>query len=151
MNRPASSNSLPDRNEQADWLEARAGEHFLIRVPAADTNGVYSFTEIVSAPGDGTVLHLHENEYEHLMVLEGVARIALGDRVFDAEAGSLVTIPKNVPHAWGNRSNAQLRIAVIAYPGGLEDFLLARARDKDVDVPALARRFGMIHVGPTPF
>ena len=127
------------------------GEHFLIRVPAADTNGVYSFVEIVSAPGDSTLLHKHENEDEHLIVLEGVARIALGDRVFDAEAGSLLTFPKNVSHAWGNRSTAQLRIAVIAYPGGLEDFLRARARDKDVDVAALARRFGIIHVGPTPF
>jgi mannose-6-phosphate isomerase-like protein (cupin superfamily) len=101
------------------------------------TNGAYSFVEIVSAPGDGTPLHVHQNEDEHLIVLEGVARVALGDHVFDVEAGSLATFPKNVPHAWGNRSTAQLRIAVIAYPGGVEEVLRAIARDKDVDVPAL--------------
>lgn len=100
MSRSVSSNSLPDRNEQANWLQTRPGERCLIRVPAADTNGAYSFVEIVSAPGDGTPLHVHQNEDEHLIVLEGVARVALGDRVFDAEAGSLATLPKNVPHAW---------------------------------------------------
>lgn len=151
MSCSVSLNSFPDCNERADWLQARPGERFLIRVPAADTNGAYSFVEVVSAPGDGTPLHMHQNEDEHLIVLEGVARVALGDRVFDAEAGSLVTLPKNVPHAWGNRSTALLRIAGIAYPGGVEEALRAIARDKHVDVPALARSFGVILIGPTPF
>ena len=127
MSRSASSISLPDRNEQANWLQTRPGERCLIRIPAADTNGAYSFVEIVSAPGDGTPLHMHQNEDEHLIVLEGVARVALGDHVFDVEAGSLAKLPKNVPHAWGNRSTAQLRIAVIAYPGGVEEVLRAIA------------------------
>ena len=121
MSRSASSNSLPDRIEPANWLQTRPSERCLIRVPAADTNGAYSLVEIVSAPGDGTPLHIHQNEDEHLIVLKGIARVALGDRVFDAEAGSLVTLPKNVPHAWGNRSTALLRIAVIAHPGGVEE------------------------------
>lgn len=151
MSHSVSSIFLPDRNEQASWLQTRPGERCLIRVPAADTNGAYSFVEIISAPGDGTPLHMHQNEDEHLIVLEGVARVALGERVFDAEAGSLVTLPKNVPHAWANRSTALLRIAVIAYPGGVEEVLRAIACDKDVDVPALARNFGVIPIGPTPF
>jgi len=139
-------------NRETDkWLVTRPGERCLIRLSAGDTNGLYSFVEIVSAPGDGTPLHMHQNEDEHLMVLEGVARVALGDRVFDAEAGTLVTLPRNVPHAWGNRSAAPLRIAVIAHPGGAEEALRAIARDKDVDVPGLARSFGVIPVGPTPF
>ena len=151
MSRSASSNPLPDCNEQTNWLQARPGELCLIRVPAADTNGAYSLVEIISAPGDGTPLHVHQNEDEHLIVLEGVARVALGDHVFDVEAGRLVTLPKNVPHAWGNRSTARLRISVIAYPGGVEKVLRAIACDKDVDVPALVSRFGVIPLGPPPF
>ena len=151
MNWLRSSKPVLDRNEQADWLQTRPGERCLIRVPGADTNSAYSLVEIVSEPGDGTPLHMHQNEDEHLIVLEGVARVALGDRVFDVEAGSLVTLPKNVPHAWGNRSTAQLRIAVMAYPGGVEQVLRAIASDKDVDVPALARSLGVIPIGPAPF
>ena len=145
------SNPLLDHNGRATWLQTRPGERCLIRVSAADTNGAYSLVEIVSGPGDGTPLHMHQNEDEHLIVLEGVARVAIGDRVFDAEAGSLATLPKNVPHAWGNRSTRQLRIAVIAYPGGVEEILRTIARDKNADVPALARRFGVTPVGATPF
>ena len=138
-------------HETDEWLVTRPGERCLIRVSAGDTNGRYSLVEILSAPGDGTPLHMHQNEDEHLIVLQGVARVALGDRVFDAEAGSMLTLPKNAPHAWGNRSTVPLRIAVIAYRGGVEEALRAIARGKDVDVPALARNFGVIAVGPTPF
>ena len=100
MSRSVSSNSLPDCNERANWLQTRPGERCLIRVPAADTNGAYSFVEIVSDPGDGTPLHVHRNEDEYLFVLEGTVRLALGDKIFDAEAGTMVTLPKNIPHAW---------------------------------------------------
>ena len=140
-----SSNSLQDRNEQPNWLQTRPGESCLIRVPAADTNGVYSFVEIVSDPGDGTPLHVHQNEDEYLFVLEGTARCALGDKIFDAEAGTMVTLPKNVPHAWGNRSTSKLRIAVICHPGGAEDAM------RIIDIPALAAKFGVTVLGPTPF
>src|SRR5258705_2920703 len=109
MNHSVSSNSLPDRNERANWLQTRPGEFCLIRVPAADTNGVYSFVEIVSLPGDGTPLHVHQDEDEYLFVVEGTARFALGDKQFDAAAGTMVTLPTNGPHACGNRSSSQLR------------------------------------------
>ena len=86
MSHSVSSNSLSDRNERDDWLQTRPGERCLIRVPAADTNGVYSFVEIVSDPGDGTPLHVHQNEDEYLFVLEGTVRLALGRQ--DIRCGS---------------------------------------------------------------
>jgi quercetin dioxygenase-like cupin family protein len=133
------------------WLQTRPGEYCLIRVRAADTDGVYSFVEIVSDPGDGTPLHLHTKEDEHIIVLEGTARFALGDKIFDATAGELLTLKKNVPHAWGNRSTARLRIAVIAYPGGVEEALRVITAGSEADIRAIADRFGVQHLGPTPF
>jgi mannose-6-phosphate isomerase-like protein (cupin superfamily) len=142
----------PGKNDRAEeWLDTRPGEHCLIRVGAAETNGVYSFVEIISDPGDGTPMHLHQNEDEHIVVLEGTARIAVGDVVFDAEAGKMVTLPRKIPHAWANRSNSRLRIAVIAFPGGCEEALRAVARGGEVDLAALAAKFGVSHVGPAPF
>jgi mannose-6-phosphate isomerase-like protein (cupin superfamily) len=151
MSRLLSSYSLPDRNEQANWLQTRPGERCLIRVPAADTNGAYSLVEIVSNPGDSTPLHVHQNEDEYLFVLEGTARFALGDRIFDAEAGTMVTLPRNIPHAWGNRSDLRLRIAGICYPGGVEEALRIVAGGGLIDIPALAERFGVVALGPAPF
>jgi mannose-6-phosphate isomerase-like protein (cupin superfamily) len=151
MKHSVSSNSLPDRNEQANWLQTRPGERCLIRVPAADTNGAYSFVEIVSDPGDGTPLHVHRNEDEYLVVLEGTARVAVGDKIFDAAAGTMVTLPRNIPHAWGNRSDLRLRIAGICYPGGVEEALRIIAGGGLIDVAALAERFGVVALGPAPF
>jgi mannose-6-phosphate isomerase-like protein (cupin superfamily) len=91
-----------DNGETGEWLQSRPGERFSIRIPASATNGVYSVTEIVSSPGDGTPIHLHENEDEHILVLEGRARILYGDKTFDATAGTMVSLARRVPHAWGN-------------------------------------------------
>jgi mannose-6-phosphate isomerase-like protein (cupin superfamily) len=151
MTQLVSQDLLPSRNDGEEWLRTRSGERCLIPLSAADTNGVYSLVEIVSSPGDGTPLHVHENEDEHIIVLEGTARIAYGDKIFDAEAGKVVTLLRKIPHAWGNRSNSQLRIAVVAFPGGVEEILGLIARSDEAGLPALAERFGVRRIGPAPF
>jgi quercetin dioxygenase-like cupin family protein len=151
MTQSVSQDPLPNRNDGEGWLRTRSGEHCLIRVSAADTNGVYSLVEVVSSPGDGTPLHVHENEDEHIIVLEGTARIAYGDEVFDAGAGKAVTLLRKIPHAWGNRSNSQLRIAVVTFPGGIEEILRLIARNDEADLPALGESFGVRRIGPAPF
>lgn len=143
---------MPASNARAmEWLQTRPGERCSIRVAASETNGAYSFVEIVSSPGDGTPMHVHQNENEHIVVLEGTARIARGDEVFDATAGTMVPLPRKIPHAWGNRSNSPLRIAVVVFPGGCEEVLRILARGGEIDLPALAAKFGISTVGPAPF
>jgi|ERR1700710_196622 quercetin dioxygenase-like cupin family protein len=151
MNQSVSPTSIPDYKTHPHWMQTRPGEFCLIRVPAADTNGVYSFVEIASEPGDGTPLHVHQNEDEYLFVLEGTARCALGDKIFDAEAGTMVTLPRNIPHAWGNRSTSILRMGFVVYPGGVEDAMRVIAKGDVTDIEALARKFGVSVLGPTPF
>lgn len=142
-------------NVQPQWIQSRPGERCLIHVDAAATKGVYSFVEILSDPGDGTPLHLHKNEDEYIMVVEGVGRFALGDRIFDVEAGTMVTLERNIPHAWGNRSNAPLRLAAMVYPGGCEEGLRAAAKAMQsgnlADLRAIGERLGVDVIGPTPF
>jgi quercetin dioxygenase-like cupin family protein len=133
------------------WLATRPGEHCLIRVSAKDTQGLYSVVEIVSDPGDGAPMHIHEREDEYIVVLEGTARIAYGDKVFDSHAGDVVTFRKGIPHAWGNRSSAPLRMAVLACPGGIEAILELIVNAKPADIPALAETFRVRNVGPAPF
>jgi quercetin dioxygenase-like cupin family protein len=89
-----------DNQLDDEWLQARPGEYFRIRIPSSTTNGSYSVTEIVSSPGDSTPVHLHEKEDEHILVVEGTARILYGDRTLDAAAGTMVSLARGVPHAW---------------------------------------------------
>ena len=146
------SETLPRENSnERRWLETRPGEHCFIHVSAEDTNRLYSLLEIVSSSGDGTPLNVHEREGEHIFVIEGTARIAYGDKIFDVQAGDVATLRKGIPHAWGNRTNADLRIAVLAFPGGCEGILGLIAKTGEADLPALAERFHIRPLGPAPF
>jgi mannose-6-phosphate isomerase-like protein (cupin superfamily) len=75
-----------------EWFDTRPGEHCLIRVAGADTNGVYSVVEILSDHLDGTPMCVHQNEDECIFVLEGMSRIAYGDKIFELAAGSAITL-----------------------------------------------------------
>jgi len=88
--------SINDK-DKSKWLQTRPGERCRIRISAADTNGAYSVVEIVSDARDGTSMHIHQNEDEHFIILEGTARIASGDKTFDAAAGTAVTLSKASP------------------------------------------------------
>jgi mannose-6-phosphate isomerase-like protein (cupin superfamily) len=137
-----------NHKEKKEWLQTRPGERCLIRLSAADTNGAYSIVEIVSDARDGTPMHIHQNEDEHFVIVEGTARIASGDKTFDAAAGSAVTLRKGVPHAWCNLSGSPLRMVVIASPGGIEEILPLIAKGGDIDIKALSEKFGVRNVGP---
>jgi len=75
-----------------EWLQARPGERFLIRIPASATDGLYSITEIVASPGDSTPVHVHRKEDEHLLVVEGTVRILYRGKTFNAAAGTIVSL-----------------------------------------------------------
>jgi mannose-6-phosphate isomerase-like protein (cupin superfamily) len=138
-------------NDANGWLQTRPGERCFIRVPANQTGGVYSAVEITSEPGDATPLHCHANEDEHLMVLEGIAKVAVGGQVFCAKVGEAVRLPRHVPHAWGNRSSKLLRMVVVAMPGGVEEALRIIAAGDFRVIPMVAQRFGVTNLGPPPF
>jgi mannose-6-phosphate isomerase-like protein (cupin superfamily) len=91
-----------NHEKRTEWLQTRPAERCLIRISAADTNGAYSVVEIVSDPDDGTPVHIHQHEDEHFIIPGGTARIASGDKTFDAAAGTALTLSKGIPHAWSN-------------------------------------------------
>ena len=130
-------------------MQSRPGERFSIRVPATTTNGRYSVTGILSSPGDSTPVHLHEREDEHIFVVEGTARVLYRDNAFDATAGTVVSLARGIPHAWGNPTDTPLRLVTTATPGGVEEVLRLIATSGDqVDLVALADKYGVRLIGP---
>src|ERR1700722_2338921 len=143
----SSRNQTPARTS-GEWLQTRPGERCLIRVSAADTNGAYSVVEIVAEPGDSTPIHVHQNEDEHFLILEGAARIAYGDKTFDAAVGEISSLSKGVPHAWGNASASPLRMLVMVSPGGCEEALRIIAKGGDIDLATISKKFNVRIIGP---
>lgn len=116
--------SIHHENEDR-WSEVTPGERFTIRIPSADTNGIYTMLEIVAEHHNGTSMHIHENEDEHFIILEGQAHFACGGKKVDVGAGKALTVGRGVPHAWCNLSKSPLRMLVIFSPGGFDEFFRA--------------------------
>ncbi|MCZ6790381.1 MAG: cupin domain-containing protein [Candidatus Dadabacteria bacterium] len=52
---------------------------FIYKAKSGDTNGVFPVIEIVSPPGKGVSLHIHELEDELVYLLDGEIEVTLGD------------------------------------------------------------------------
>ncbi|MCA6111165.1 cupin domain-containing protein [Bradyrhizobium cenepequi] len=130
------------------WYDAAVGERIAVRVSSLDTNGAYAVVESIADPGCGVPLHLHQNEEEHFVVIAGIYRFACENKLFDATAGTSVTIPKGARHAWRNLSGSTGRLLAVFTPGGFE-----RLIQEVIDIPAgkveeVAARYGCLIVGP---
>jgi quercetin dioxygenase-like cupin family protein len=152
---PRGGISMSENAMEPVWLEARPGERFLVRVPAEATGGAYAVVEVVSSVGDKTPLHVHTKEEEYILVVDGRLRAQLGEEIIEAGPGEMLTLPRNIPHAWGNAGDTPLRMMVTASPGGCERALIAAARrdaaflrDGEIDIAALGQRFGVTMIGP---
>jgi mannose-6-phosphate isomerase-like protein (cupin superfamily) len=133
----------------SEWFHISPGERFKLRTSAVETEGAHTMLEMMADSRYGTPMHIHNNEDEHFIVLEGTLHIANGDKTFDAPAGTTVTVGKGVPHAWCNLHAIPLRLLIVFSPGGAEElFREVAARDSD-DIAAILDRFGCRIVGPT--
>ena len=91
-----------------------------VKISSEMTNGAYSVSEDVTPPGQGAPPHVHHREQETFVVLEGEYEFQCGDRKFKGSKGSMVVLPKDVPHAFRNAGNTAARSLVVLVPGGME-------------------------------
>jgi quercetin dioxygenase-like cupin family protein len=150
MNSKKLSEELSNGLKRADeWSEITRGERCIIRASSEQTNGAYSMLEVVADPRNGVPMHIHDNEEEHFIILEGKALIANGDIRMEVAAGSSITINRGVPHAWCNLSeDVPLHMLVLFSPGGLEALFRENAGLEPADKVALASKFGTRITGP---
>jgi mannose-6-phosphate isomerase-like protein (cupin superfamily) len=142
-----STEAMADQHSD-EWLHVTPGERFIIRTSVDATKGIYTMLELIADPRNGVPMHIHQNEDEHFVVLEGSLHVANGDKRFDAPAGTTVTIKKGVPHAWCNLMDTPLRMLVVFSPGNIEDLFKATAARESDDIAALAAKYGTLLVGP---
>jgi len=147
-----SSERLPIGHEtKSEWSEVTPGERFSIRVSSEETNGAYAMLEVVADHRNGTPMHIHQNEDEHFIILEGTAYLAYGDKTVEAPAGTNVTVSKGILHAWCNLSKSPLRMLVLFTPGGLHELFRTIAKNHAINEATLLDKFGTRMVGPALF
>jgi len=132
-----------------EWLQVTPGERFKIRISAAQTMGAYAVLEVVADPRNGVPIHIHTREDEHFIVLDGTLDIAVGNRRWDATAGSSAIARRGEPHAWCNPSDMPLRMLVVFSPGHIDALFRTAAGVDDVhEIEAIAARYGTQLIGP---
>ena len=104
-------------------LDAGSRGGTTIRISSRATDGAYCVCEMTTMPGDGVSLHVHDRDEEFYYILEGAYEMQAGDERFTAEAGSVVVIPRLVPHKFHNAGDVPARALMIFRPGGFDELL----------------------------
>ncbi len=132
-----------------EWLQVAPGERFAVRISSEETNGRYTTLEVVAGPGSGPPLHIHHNEDEHFVVLEGTICFVRDDRTFNVTAGTTVTVPKGVRHTWTNPSESDdVRMLIAFAPGGFERCFQELVGAVPSEFEAIVNAHGCSVVGP---
>jgi quercetin dioxygenase-like cupin family protein len=96
-----------------------------------DTQGRFALIEAVGRKGNSPPPHIHRREDETFYVLEGEVVVTVGGRTMKAVPGTMVYLPRNVPHTFAVESE-QARMLVLLTPAGFEGWF------KEFSVPAPA-------------
>ena len=94
-----------------------------VRITSRQMDGAYCVCEMTTVPGDGVPWHVHDRDEEFYYILEGAYEMQAGDERFTAEAGSLVVIPRDVPHQFRNAGDVPARALMIFRPGGFDELI----------------------------
>ncbi len=150
MNLTQSRNAFKTTSNQfseGKWFEAIPGERLRIRISSKDVKGRCGVMESIAGPGSAAPMHTHlEDEIFH--VLDGTPTFALGENIFNAIPGEMIVIPSGVPHAWKNRTKADIRLMATFVPGGVEELLTKLAGLSPEHIAVLAAQYGTVVVGP---
>ena len=93
-------------------------------------------------PGTFVPMHRHLGQDEMLFLIEGELEFDLNGTLFTATAGTQVTLPREIPHAFYNRSDKDALVLVTVSPPG-RFFELMDAIDGVAEPAEVARRSGL--------
>ncbi|WP_263359612.1 cupin domain-containing protein [Acidicapsa ligni] len=130
------------------WIKAVPGEQAAICVRGSDVSDAYSVVELMVAPLGGPPMHIHENEDEIIVVLEGCVRCVCDETRFDAPAGTTFVVPRGVPHAWRSLPDTTSRVLLTFTPSGMEGYFEEVAGRPQEEWATIAKKYACLLVGP---
>lgn len=130
------------------------GEQWLFKAVADNTDGLFDLMVGPVERFSGPPLHVHAEQSDTFLVLEGILSIQVEDKVFELGPGDFATVPPGVRHTFDNlQAPGETVTAVnLMVPGGLHAFFSERATldpGAGESLAGLAERYGMTAVGPT--
>jgi quercetin dioxygenase-like cupin family protein len=126
------------------------GSEVFHRAKSGDTGGVFSAVELVTQPGQGVQVHVHDHEDELVYVVEGEIEVTLGDQKMTATVGILALLPRGIPHGFTNVGNRPSRVLDVILPGSFDNYFVelhnlydSSGQADEAKLNALAERYGI--------
>src|SRR5262245_59238196 len=110
------------------------GASMFIEVDSDKTNGSLAVVRAFGPPNHGPPPHMHTREDEIFMIVKGHYRFRHGSEEIDAPAGSILFMPRNVPHVFRNISDERGEHLLVIVPGGLEK-MFREISDAKIELP----------------
>jgi quercetin dioxygenase-like cupin family protein len=95
------------------------------KVGSEDSHGQLSIVDHRVPPGFAPPPHVHEASDETFLVLDGEFEGFCGDRAWKAGPGSLVFLPRRIPHGFNVSEAGPGRAILVLSPGGFDQFVAA--------------------------
>ncbi len=133
------------------------GDTCVFKLVGEQTGNAVTIALVLTPPGGGPPLHVHRIDHEIFIVESGQLEVNIRGDWKRAPAGSVVFLPKDVPHQFRNVGESTSRHWVVATPSGFEGFFEKAAELFAHDGPPnmeqilqAANEHGMEIVGPPP-
>lgn len=129
------------------------GTRYQTILGTADTGGAVSITYGEAGPFNGPPAHVHDNEDEIFIVLDGEMIFEVAGARFSRGPMGTAFVPRGTPHSFMTGANGARCLTVLT-PGGFEGFFAEMARGRFrmpedlAAVAAIAARYGSRFTGP---
>ncbi|MDB5538533.1 MAG: Cupin 2 conserved barrel domain protein [Devosia sp.] len=122
---------------------------FDCKISAADTDGALCAYDTYRFKPGGPPLHVHFEQDEWFVVLEGEFKFQIGDETRYLKAGDSILGPRRVPHAFRNISETARMLITFQPAGTMEEFFSSGMVDPTSQAfRDLSLAHGMEVVGP---
>ena len=95
------------------------------KVGCGDTDGRLCIVDHRVPPGFAPPPHIHQASDEAFLVLDGEVEGFCGDQEWRAGPGSLVFLPRAIPHGFSVSAAGPGRLILVLSPGGFDQFVAA--------------------------
>lgn len=125
------------------------GSEFVHKVKSADTNNIFSVIQIITQPGKGVDLHVHEKEDELVYLLQGEIEVTLGDQTMLAVPGVTALLPRGIAHGFTNVGDTPSILIDTILPGRFDNYFaelseLYKAGDPaEQEIDALSEKYSI--------
>ncbi len=89
-------------------------------IPTAATDNRMVMLAVDMPVGERVAPHTHAHEDQAIVVVSGTIGATLADEEFELTAGSVVFLPRGVPHGHWNKGDDIARVLEIYTPGGFD-------------------------------